>query len=450
MKYCFACISFILSSVYVFGQYPTTLEKLIEQSNHYYAANKAASFRTLAAKAQAEIIRNEYKPKLEAAYQLNYATYNNITGMVFPSFITPISGPPAKSNSYNGVFGSATALLARWDVATFGYQKSLLKQAENQANSSKAKELLQEFRQDVQLSSIYLDWLLSNRLIRVYQNNLKRVDTALQLSGALTQKGLRPGTDSASWSSEYAKAKVLLEEQEKSAKTLFIQLQQFIGLDTNFIASDTVLLNKLPRFLLQNNTLESPELQVLQQEIENQKSGITVLQQSKKPLLSLYGTGYARGSGVEATNDVKALQGLYFQRYNYGVGVQLSVPLFEGARTKVKISQQQQLVNAASEDFKLMQWQLQKETEEADTALQKAIRIVSFTESQQRSANFLFNAVSARYKAGLISYADVVLAQQQLIQSENDVEKSRWEAWKALLYKASVLGDLTFFTTQFR
>jgi outer membrane protein TolC len=450
MKYCFACISFILSSSYVFGQSPTTLEKLIEQSNRYYATNQAASFRTLAAKAQAEIIRNEYKPKLEAAYQLNYATYNNITGMVFPSFITPISGPPAKSNSYNGVFGSAAALLARWDVATFGYQKSLLKQAGNEANSSKAKELLQEFRQDVQLSSIYLDWLISNRLIRVYQNNLKRVDTALQLSGALTQKGLRPGTDSASWSSEYAKAKVLLEEEEKSAKTLFIQLQQFIGLDTNFIASDTVLLNKLPRSLLQNNTSESPELQVLQQEIENQKSGITVLQQSKKPLLSLYGTGYVRGSGVEATNDVKALRGLYFQRYNYGVGVQLSVPLFEGARTKAKINQQQQLVNAASEDFKLMQWQLQKETEEADTALQKAISIVSFTESQQRSADFLFNAVSARYKAGLVSYADVVLAQQQLIQSEHDVEKSRWEVWKALLYKASILGDLNFFTKQFR
>ena len=97
-----------------------------------------------------------------------------------------------------------------------------------------------------------------------------------------------------------------------------------------------------------------------------------------------------------------------------------------------------------------MQWQLQKETEEADTTLQHAIGIVSLTQSQLQSASFLFNAVSARYKAGLVSYADVLLAQQQLIQAEADVEKSRWEVWKALLYKASVAGDLNYFIQQFR
>jgi outer membrane protein len=450
MKYYYACIFFILSSVHSFGQSTSILEKLIDRSNHYYAANKAASFRTLAAEAQADVIRNQYKPQLQAAYQLNYATYNNITGMVFPSFITPISGPPATSNFYSGVFGSAAALLAKWDVATFGYEKSLLHQAKTQANYSKAKELLQVFRQNVQLSSGYLDWLLANRLMTVYENNLNRVDTALELSNVLTQKGLRPGTDSASWSSEYSKARVLLEQQEKSAKTLFVQLQKFIGSNTNFIASDTTLLKKLPIFSQANDTSIHPELQVLQQGIETQKNQVSVLQNSKKPLLSLYGTGYARGSGVEAANDIKSFQGLYFQRYNYGVGAQLSVPLFEGTRTRVKVLQQQQLVNAASEDYKLMQWQLQKETEEADTTLQRAISIVSLTQSQQRSANFLFNAVTARYKAGLVGYANVLLAQQQLIQAEADVEKSRWEVWKALLYKASILGDLNYFTQQFR
>jgi outer membrane protein TolC len=191
-------------------------------------------------------------------------------------------------------------------------------------------------------------------------------------------------------------------------------------------------------------------LQLLQEEIKNQNSQIAVLQQSKKPLLSLYGTGYARGSGVDADNDSKTFQGLYFQRYNYGLGAQLSVPLFEGSRTKVKVQQQQQLVEAASADYQLMQWQLKNELSEADTTLQRALNIVTLTESQRQSAEFLFNAVTARYKAGLVSYADVVLAQQQLIQAEADIEKSKWEVWKSVLYKASVLGDLKFFTQQFQ
>jgi hypothetical protein len=44
----------------------------------------------------------------------------------------------------------------------------------------------------------------------------------------------------------------------------------------------------------------------------------------------------------------------------------------------------------------------------------------------------------------------VILAQQQLIQAEADIEKSKWEVWKSVLYKASVLGDLKFFTQQFK
>lgn len=440
---------FILSTTFSFGQ-SSTLDKLIEQSNLNYGANKAASLRTLAVEAQSNLIKNQFKPQLEAAYQLNYATYNNITGMVFPSFITPISGPPALSNSYKGVFGSAAALLAKWDVVSFGYQKSLLEQATQQTNLSKAKELLQQFRQNIQLSSTYLDWLVATKLERVYENNLSRVNTASQLSQSLTQKGLRPGTDSASWSSEISRAKVLLEQQQRSVSTLFIQLQQLIGIDTIFTATDTASLNKLPAARQNNNSSSHPELQLLQEEIKNQKTGINVLQQSKKPMLSLYGTGYARGSGIQADNVFKTFQGLYFQRYNYGLGAQLSVPLFEGSRTKAKVQQQQHLVEAATSDYQTMQWQLQKEISQADTSLQRALNIVSLTESQGQSANFLFNAVTARYKAGLVSYADVVLAQQQLIQAEADIEKSKWEVWKSVLYKASVLGDLKFFTQQFK
>src|SRR5690242_246681 len=148
-------------STSLLGQSFSMLEKLIEQSNKYHLSNKAASFRTEAATTQSDIIKNQFKPQLQVAYQLNYATYNNITGMVFPSLVTPISGPPVTENTYGGVFGSAAGLLAKWDIATFGYEKSLLQQANTQVNLSKAKELLQQFLQNIQLSSLYLDWLLS-------------------------------------------------------------------------------------------------------------------------------------------------------------------------------------------------------------------------------------------------------------------------------------------------
>src|SRR5215204_4900012 len=179
MKFFYVSIFCVLVSTCLFGQ-SSILEKLIMQSDTSNHSNKAARFRTVAATTQLDIIKDQFKPKLQAAYQLNYATYNNITGMVFPSFITPISGPPATTNSYNGVFGSAAALLAKWDVATFGYQKSLLQQATTQTDLLKARALLQKFQQNVQLSSSYLDWLLASRLISVYKNNLARASALLE------------------------------------------------------------------------------------------------------------------------------------------------------------------------------------------------------------------------------------------------------------------------------
>jgi len=450
MKYCYISIFFVFNFFYLCGQSPSRLETLIEQSNKNYHANKAAFLHTLAAESQLSIIKNQFAPQLQVAYQLNYATYNNTTGMVFPSFLTPVSGPPVTNNVYSGVFGSAAALLAKWDVITFGYEKSLLQQANSQLSLSQAKEAVQIFRQNVQLSSIYLDWLLAEKLVAIYNNNTLRVQNALTLSQTLTQKGLRPGTDSASWSSEYANAKILLEQQRKSAATLFIQLQQWIGLDTLVSAADTVLLNKLPAPVQDSNSVQHPELQELRQEMENQKKQIHIIQQSAKPLLSLYGTAYARGSGADNLQDIKAFDGLYFQRYNYGIGAQLSVPLFEGVRTRRKIFQQQQLVNASLEDYQLTQWQLQNQMKQADTAWYHALQVKALTETQIQSSNFLFIAVTARYTAGLVSYTDVLLAQQQLIQSETDVEKARWEIWKAMLYKATIAGDLKLFLQQFK
>ena len=120
MKCVYVTIFCAFTSTCLFGQSLSNLEKLIEQSNTYYLANKAAALRTRAATTQSDIIRNQFKPQLQAAYQLNYATYNNITGMVFPSPIPPIGGPPVTENTYVGVFGSAAGLLALCAIGLYG------------------------------------------------------------------------------------------------------------------------------------------------------------------------------------------------------------------------------------------------------------------------------------------------------------------------------------------
>src|ERR1035437_7024343 len=96
------------------------LKDMLATAEKDYPLLKAKSLETAAAKKAVEVSRSSFIPSLDAAYQVNYSTCNNITGMVFPSYITPISGPPVSSNNYSGVFGTATSLLLNWQPVTFG------------------------------------------------------------------------------------------------------------------------------------------------------------------------------------------------------------------------------------------------------------------------------------------------------------------------------------------
>src|SRR5688572_1172641 len=61
----------------------------------------------LAEKENDRLAKISLVPDVNAGYQANVATYNNITGMSYPGFLLPISGPPSATNDLNFVPGSA-------------------------------------------------------------------------------------------------------------------------------------------------------------------------------------------------------------------------------------------------------------------------------------------------------------------------------------------------------
>jgi len=76
------------------------------------------------------------------------------------------------------------------------------------------------------------------------------------------------------------------------------------------------------------------------------------------------------------------------------------------------------------------------------------LEIAKETPTQFQSAEYAFKALQIRYNTGLVNFADLIQTQYSLIKAETDLKKSFWEAWKALLYKTAVTGDLNFFLNQ--
>lgn len=167
------------------------------------------------------------------------------------------------------------------------------------------------------------------------------------------------------------------------------------------------------------------------------------------PHLTLWSTGYGRGSGIGADGAINSSDGWRFQRYNYGVGAQIAFPILEVFRQKPLWKQQELITASSREQLTQTELHLSAQKEIAISNSKKAIESAKLAPQQFHSAKYAYEAIQSRYKSGLINYYDVIQAQQLLFQSEATVKVAYYAAWKALLNEAAYSGNLNLFLNQY-
>lgn len=426
----------------------TALKELLQLAEANYPLLKSKALEVQAARKAVNANQNTFIPSLDASYQVNYATYNNITGMAYPQFLVPISGPPSADNNYSGVFGSATSLLINWQPITFGQRQSQVDLAKAGVRYAQADAQNEIFQHKIRVVNAYLDIVTAIELEKVYQENLVRSETNLSVAKTLVITGIKPGVDTALLKAEVSRAKVELLNGRKYREQGVITLSALMAADNLPFFADTSYFKKLPSGIAATDTARNPLLSLFSSTIELNKAKKKVLSKTTMPTLGVWGTAYARGSGIDNNGAVKSTDGLAFQRYNYGLGLQLSVPILQSAKVRSQVQQQEFLVKSNEEKLNEVTLQVRKQNELADTTLSTAIAVAQESPSFYESAIFSYKAMQSRYQSGLANFADLVQAQYVLIKATVDNKTAYMAAWKALLYKAAVNGDLNLFLNQ--
>jgi outer membrane protein len=426
-----------------------SLKDLLERAKSNYPLLKAKAFESTAKGDQVKYTRSTAFPSLEAGYQLNYATYNNITGMATSQHFVPISGPPSVSNSSDAVLGSAGGLLLNWELFAFGQHRSKITSAKASMDYQKADEENEIFQHQVRTANAYLDLLIMHELVKVYQRNRSRSEDNLRIVRSLVRSGLRPGVDTALFQAELAKAKIDLLNYEKTRQAQHLHLSELLGEnELTAVQIDSSLFSKLPTL---QDTLSSgshPLIVLSASRLKISKYERTSLQRSLYPRLSLWGTAYGRGSGIRYDGYVNSQDGLSFSRYNYGAGLVLSIPLLQFTRTQHQIRSQNALIQADQERLNATTLQLNKQKQLADVTLVNSLEIAKESPAFFEASSYAYKGLLSRYNSGLLNYTDLIQAQYALVQSETDLRKAYVEAWKALLYISAVNGDLNLFINQ--
>lgn len=435
--------------------WPDTLVQMkdaVRMAEERYHLLQARKYEADAATKNVDVIKYSRLPTIDASYQANIATANNLSGIFVPVGIFPITGPPSSENRYTPATGSAASLLLNWQAVTFGQRNAQINLAVSEAHVKQTEWQQDVFRYKVNVISAYLDVLLTYDFVGIHRQNIMRVETNLRQSRVLAQSGIKPGVDTALFLSELSKAKIDLLNAQKQLETQQWLLAQFIITDNLPVPADTAFLDKLPAMAAVDDTSFSshPVIQFAQSQFALSRSKELLLKKSYLPKLNVWATGFARGSGFQSNGNIKTWDGLALSRYNYGTGVQLAFPIMKYGEVKKQLQQQALLSKAAAARLEDSKAALTTQQRIADATFNNSIAIAAEAQQQLKSGQYAFSAMQTRYNTGLVNFADLIQAQYNLLKAELDVKKALWDAWKALLLQAAVKGNENIFLNEIK
>jgi outer membrane protein len=426
-----------------------SLPELMQQAEANYPAILLQKAKASQAEAQVALEKNTLMPSLDAAYQANLATYNNITGMNLPGQLIPISGPPSTENFNVMVPGTAASLLMRWTPFTFGQR--------NAATDAKTALLEKELagveneilKVQYEVGKTYLDLLATQELIQAYQKNIERTEFNLRQVRSLVISGIRPGVDSVRFRGELSRAKSELIQLQSLFESQKIQLAELLVSSEEIqVPENSVFSEKLPLAQLDFSSSSNPLLKMAQSELSSSQSTLTQLKRAWTPKLEFWGTTYARGSGIDFNGVVNKADGWSFSRYNYGFGAQIVFPILDLSRQKILKTQQEAVVKAAESQLRQTQVSLQSREARAQNEFLANLEMAKEVPLELEASEAAFKAIQTRYNAGLVDYSELIQTQNELFFAEAKLKAAYLNTWKSLLLQAATLGNMDLFLTQ--
>jgi outer membrane protein len=427
-----------------------SIKETLEKVQHNLPRLEAYRQQAVAARENISLAKNSLVPDLTAGYQVNMATINNITGMSYPGFLLPISGPPSVNNEMNFIPGSALGALIKWTPFTFGQRNAAIGKAAAQYKQANAAYNEQLFQYQYTAINLYLEALYLKQVIQISETVIKRYQVGLEQSMVLAKNGLKPGIDTAQFQSSVTQAEIEFLQAEKTYLQKLTELTQLTGIAgsaRNIFLTDTAL-----KPLVVTEDPFSLNSHPYYQSIEAQKNitaaGLRDIQRSWLPQLDIWGNVYARGSGVNANGIIDKAEGWRFSRTNAGIGLQLSFPVLQFSKVNLRKKQYSALLKSDEANLAQARLDITKQVENAELQYVQDAKIAGKTPVQLKIAAEVYEGLKLSYEAGLVDYTRLYQSQYELTRAELNNATAQLQLWRSLLSIAVAKGNLAIFLDQ--
>jgi outer membrane protein TolC len=435
------------------SQQPLTIVDAIELARKNYPSLKEIRARSQAAQEGVAVARAAYIPRLDALWQANRGTHNNVFGLVLPQNVIPsISGPVLGTTIYDGVWGSAAGVLLSWQAVDFGLRKANVQAASAQASQVQAVAQLTELDVTAAAADAFVSVLAADEAVRAVRANVDRLQTFAESVRVLVRNQLRPGADESRANAELAIAQNQLSQAVQTSAIARATLADAIGSAGAAVTLDVGLLSKAPSFpATETPTVAShPAVRAELAGIEAVEARERALARSYVPRLDVQGAFSGRGTGAEVPGQEPLGNGLTLDVPNWAIGLTVSFPVFEGftLNARRRVEAQNELAQRARHE-RAVQTVTTQQTR-AQALMTAATEIARNTPVELKAAADAESRARARYSSGLTGVTEVADAQRLLAQAETDDALARLGVWRALLALSQAAGDLNLFLERVR
>lgn len=428
------------------GERAFTLEEAVDFALKNYPAVRAELERVGAARAGISLAKTSYLPRLDALWQSNRATRNNIFGLLLPQSVIPsISGPVLSVSNGGAVWGSAGGMLLSWEPFDFGARRAAVEVARSAEDRASAEAALTRLDIAAAATDAFLTLLAAQETVQAAQADVDRRKVFADSLHVLVTNQLRPGADASRADAELAAARTQLYEadaRERISRATFAAILGIAGTEVKIQPGP--LLGPSPESAPPAPALSAhPFAFVARARIEESSARARVLARSYFPRFNIQSALSARGSDANTDSTVAAgLNGLGLERGNWAAGMTITFPFFDypSLRARKQIEAANERAEEAHYDQALQD--LTGQSEKARAAWEGARRVAENTPIQLQAARDTEAQARARYQAGLSTIVEVADAQRLLVQAEIADTLARLTVWRTLAQLAAAEGDL--------
>lgn len=427
------------------GPQVLTLADALQCAADHYPSVRAALNQVQVSTAGVDVARAAYLPRLDAVWQLNRATANNVFGQLLPQSVIPaLSGPVLPSPSSSSVWGSAAGALVSWEPLDFGQRSTAVREAQAGVARARAEHALTRLEVQRAAGAAYLAVISAQQVLAAAEADAQRREVLARAAQTLADNQLRPGAEASRADAERAAAQTRAIQARQGRIVAEATLRRLLGAGTIVSVDSARLLAAVPPPWSAGPAAGHPLSQVRQAVIELDQARETVLSRTYRPRLYLQSSVFARGTGANPDGEFAGgAEGLGLERANWAAGLQVVFPnLFDFASLRARRVAAAAATRADRARYDEALLAVASEQQTADALAEAASAVALNTPVQLAAARASETQARARYEAGLASIVEVADAQSLLAQAEYQHGTAQVDVWRALLAQAVAAGEV--------